>query len=159
MARGPIRPLPSQERLKELFNYDPESGEVTLKFPKRSTPSPKDRATFNGGYSTLSVDGKSYSIHRIIWRWMTGEDPGNLHVDHRDRNKSNNVWSNLRKGTTKQNAENTDAKGIYFNKLAGKWQAQIMHHGKSVYLGTFECPLLGRMAYLDKKKELHEWGW
>ena len=145
-------PLPSQERLRELFDYEPETGKFERIKGKKERPIAK-------GYRCSVVDGITYTTHRLIWRFVTGEDPLELEVDHRDRNKSNNVWSNLRKGTHKQNLENRGAKGFSWNKRLGKWQAYIKHNGEKFHLGTFDCAMCAHLAYMDKKKELHSWGY
>ena len=144
--------LPSQERLKELFDYEPETGKFERKNGRKLRP-------IVIGYRYKKIDGIIYSTHRLIWRFVTGEDPLELKVDHRDRNPSNNAWSNLRIGTTKQNGENRGAKGFGWCKQHGKWKAQIQHHGKSIHIGYFDCAMCAHLAYVDKKKELHSWGY
>jgi hypothetical protein len=44
-----------------------------------------------------------------------------------------------------------DAKGYYFNKNAGKYQAHINIDGKPVYLGCFDTPEEARHRYLIAK--------
>jgi len=51
--------------------------------------------------------------HRIVWAWLTGDDPGDLYIDHIDRNRANNRWWNLRLGTAELNSVNTPGKGYY----------------------------------------------
>ena len=152
--------LPSQKWLRYLFDYNQDTGLLTVKKQIRPKEyvgwSTKPRAE---GYLRQIVGVLIYPTHRLIWMWMTGEDPGILEVDHKDRNPSNNAWSNLRVGTSKQNNENRRAKGIYWHKKNRKWEAQVQHDGKHYHVGVFDCPLLARMAYLDKKKELHSWGY
>ncbi len=65
-------------------------------------------------------------------------------VDHIDRNTLNNRRSNLRPATMTQNQYNCPAqknntsgfKGVWLDKRANKWRAQIRAGGKSIYLGT-----------------------
>ena len=149
-----IIPLPSQARLKELFDYDQNTGSFTVLSgmgrPIKAVPQT---------YRRSRVDDVVYKTHRLIWMWMTGIDPGSLEVDHINRDKLDNSWSNLRLGTSKQNNENTGAKGFYWNKRLSKWQAYITHNRKQYYLGLFDCALMAHLAYMDKKKELHSWGY
>lgn len=80
-------------------------------------------------------------LHRFIFQ----EFDQKVLIDHRDRNGLNNRRSNLRRATKAQNAENSTVrkdntsgiKGVTWNALAGKWQAQIGIRGKVLYLGLF----------------------
>ena len=53
---------------------------------------------FDDDYRKLTFDREIYLSHRIIWMWMTGEDPGEMEVDHIDRDRFNNRWSNSASG-------------------------------------------------------------
>ena len=152
-------PLPSQERLRELFTYEPETGKFSRRVRVNNRPVGSTTKPVACGYLDQGVDGKKYRAHRLIWRYVTGEDPGALDVDHRNRNRSDNSWSNLRLGTKSQNLQNMDCAGYTYHKRIGKWMAQIQVNKKSVKLGYFECPLMARRAYEDAKKDMHEWGW
>ena len=152
-------PLPSQERLRELFDYEPETGKFSRRVRVNNRPVGSTTKPVACGYLDQGVDGKKYRAHRLIWRYVTGEDPGALEVDHRNRNRADNSWSNLRIGTRKQNQENRGAKGIHWHKPLMKWGAQINHHRKRINLGYFECPLMARLAYEDAKKDMHSWGY
>jgi len=45
-------------------------------------------------------------------------------------------------------------KGVYFNKRANKWMAQIRINGKSKHLGYFKTELEAHQSYQSKLKEL-----
>lgn len=58
------------ERAKELFDYDECSGNLIWK--KRTSNRIKVGSVagnlfINGTYRQVSVDGKSYLVHRIVW--------------------------------------------------------------------------------------------
>ena len=116
--------LPSQALLRERFDYDPASGEFRYKNGDLVCPESKSR------YLLPSVNGERYLIHRLIWKWMTGEDPL-CEVDHRDRNKRNNKWNNLRLADSSQNQGNIGSfgksrfRGVCWNKPKGMWRAQL----------------------------------
>ena len=76
-------------------------------------------------------------------------------VDHINRNKLDNRRMNLRKVTRQQNALNTDATGISWNKNAKKWSASIMIDGKHVHLGLFDQKEKARNARLEYEKSLN----
>ena len=84
------KPLPSQALLSERYFYSPVSGElISLR-----TGSPVGFRDAHG-YLRVKVMGKKYGVHRIIWRLVTGQDPGSLIVDHWDDDRQNNSWHNL----------------------------------------------------------------
>ncbi len=88
------------------------------------------------GYIQVSLKlpcGKHVSAlgHRVAFLLMTGEwpEPG-LHVDHINREPSDNRWENLRLTTPRQNALNNSATNIL--KLSdGSWRAQVMRQFKT----------------------------
>jgi hypothetical protein len=73
------------------------------------------------GYVRMRVDGRKYLAHRLAWLYMTGNWPVG-EIDHIDRNRSNNKFSNLREASDAQNRANSKAsnslgvKGVYFTK-------------------------------------------
>jgi hypothetical protein len=59
--------------------------------------------------SSISIGGKSKRATHVIHRIMVGRYPGaGMVIDHRDRDPSNNAFSNLRECTTAENNLNRD---------------------------------------------------
>lgn len=56
------------------------------------------------GYVAIGVDDHPRKAHRLAWLWVTGEWP--VEVDHKDRNRANNRWSNLRHADDSTNQHN-----------------------------------------------------
>lgn len=92
------------------------------------------------GYKTLSVLGKRYYVHRLIFLLLYGFMPEV--VDHKDGDKTNNMIENLRESSKVHNALNlhkahSDNKigvlGVFLRKDNGKYNAKF--RGKS--LGCF----------------------
>jgi hypothetical protein len=137
----------TQERLQNLFNYDPETGKLVWKDGKRKQKKKNGIAGgFNEkGYCRIWVDGGLYYAHRLIWLYLYGEVPDGQ-IDHINHKKSDNRAENLRVVSRADNAKNTPLPktnnsgviGICYNKAAGKLQAQIQVNGKSIYLGLFD---------------------
>jgi HNH endonuclease len=145
-------PLPPQKRLHELFDYDKITGIFTRKTSRGRGKAGKTAGNFdNDGYVLLVIDGKKYKAHRIAWMYVYGEDPGKFEIEHKSRNRADNSISNLRKATRSQNCANKKSKG-YRKTINGKYEALIKIKGKQKYLGSFNCPLLARLAYENAAK-------
>lgn len=132
--------LPSCERLNELFVVVGE----TLTWKARGSK-PAGRELCNG-YIQVQVDGVRYVAHRIVFKMESGNDPGELQVDHIDRNKKNNSPSNLRLATSAQNKQNTVSanknsksgiRGVFWDKGKKKWRTTIGVDGKTKHIGRF----------------------
>jgi hypothetical protein len=156
---------PSQERLLSLFDYDPESGRLVWKVRRGSMRTGAVAGTPNhDGYLRVKIDGKQvYLAHRVIFKMVTGSIPEK--IDHKDLNRANNAWANLRPATNPQNGANqgirrnnsTGFKGVCFNKARGKYQADIRAADKGIklYLGLFATPEEAHKAYCAAANTLH----
>jgi hypothetical protein len=140
----------TQSRLKELLDYQPLTG---LFYWRNGKVAGWDDAS---GYIQISVNGRQYRAHRLAWLYMTGAWPNGL-IDHRDTNRSNNRWDNLRPATHSQNHANAPLrsdnssgfKGVCLHKKTGKYKAAIQVNRKSIYLGLFPTPELAHDAYVS----------
>ncbi len=156
--------LPTQEELRRLFDYDPETGE--LRWASKTDPR-ANRITIGAlagrvsdGYRRVCVRQRLYMVHVLIWVWMTGEWP-TVDVDHRDLVRSNNRWNNLRLATRAENMANTGArkgsqsgvKGIGFQK--GKWTARLKEGGRVHWLGRHSTIEAAKAAYDQKAVEIY----
>lgn len=150
------KPVLSAARLRELLHYNPITGVFTRLLVFGGGRQIGDVAGFVNkcGYRVIGVEGKKYSAHHLAWLYMTGEWPTAEHMDHKNLNKSDNRWENLREATCSQNkanirarADNTSGwKGVTAYK--GKWMAQARRKGvKRGYLGLFDCPAAAHFAY------------
>ena len=103
----------TQDRVRELFDYDPETGTLTrIALPGRwckTVQTSRRPAGYmsNQGYYNVKIDGKSYRAHRVIWLWVYGYFPeGDL--DHINRVRSDNRLSNLRESSRSCNVFNSN---------------------------------------------------
>jgi hypothetical protein len=92
---APKRPLPAPERLRELFAYEPRTGDLRpLRLRRGPVPhQPADNRT----QITRSIDGRGYLAHHIIWAMVHCVWPqttGQLIV-HLDGDGCNNRLENL----------------------------------------------------------------
>ena len=70
-----ILPLPSQAELQESLEYNKSNG--TLKWIKRRIGrkfGKKAGYLKTTGYVVIGFNGKSYKIHRIIYKLLTGKE-------------------------------------------------------------------------------------
>jgi hypothetical protein len=146
----------TQERLKHLLEYDPEDGVFTRRVACRPCCRAGDEAGYmHKGYRRVTIDGSAYLVHRLAFLWMTGEWPTG-HVDHRDGNKLNNKWSNLRPATWTQNQGNkpvrldstSGLKGVAWRPRIQKWVAYIGSNKQRVHLGVFTSKEDAHDAYV-----------
>jgi hypothetical protein len=144
------------ELVRQLFDYDPMTGCLTWKVGRSSNAMAGDKAggLCSDGYIQVEICGQSYRVHRIIWLWMTGSWPED-EIDHKDLNRANNIWDNLRSATDIQNKYNRSKqknntsgfKGVWRHK--DKWRACIGHAGKTIHLGCFDKPEDAAKAYAE----------
>lgn len=149
-------------RLRELFTYSKESGLFTrLVASSHAKVGDMPSCTDGNGYVIFHVDGELHRAHRLAWLYVTGEWP-ETRIDHKDQDRKNNRWLNLRLATSKQNAENSrdradntsGYRGVVKRKDCARWLAQIRHNGKSIYLGLFKTPEEASAIYEAKRAEL-----
>ena len=156
------------ERAKELFYLDETSPSWLSwkKIEKTNHMKVGERAGNGSGmYWQVKMDGTMYKVHRIVTAIFNNEDPGPCEIDHIDGNKKNNNPANLRKATFELNRHNCGKRktyngktptskypGVYQDKIAKKWKAQIQHKGKRISLGYYDDELEAYKAYKAAKK-------
>jgi hypothetical protein len=106
------KPLPSQQELQALFEYSPNTGLFTYKVKPNfrikigSVAGTVKKTGKCKGYCFIKINGQLYQASRLAWLYVHGIDPGDLTVDHIDRNPSNNAIDNLRLATLSEQAFN-----------------------------------------------------
>jgi hypothetical protein len=153
----------TQVRLKDCFEYNPQTGMFTRKVrTARCTQVGETAGWINAlGYTSFNFDRKTVAAHRMAFLYMTGNIP--KYIDHINGNKSDNRWENLRAATQSQNMGNSALnksntsgfKGVTFSKRRKKFVAQIMKNGKGKFLGHFSNPEDAHAAYCKAALELH----
>ncbi|SRR6266446_2339189 len=88
-----MKKILTQERLKELLHYDPETGVFSWILKRPAYGGNKKRGH---EYVLINdVDGRDYRAARLAHLYMTGEWPKHK-MDHINRIKDDNRWENLR---------------------------------------------------------------
>ena len=155
---------PSQERLRERFEYDSEQGLLVSihsnhnqrRRRRTGVTSPKD-------YRRTHLEGRYYCHHRLVWIWHHGAIDPEILVDHINRDRHDDRIENLRLATASQNnahsamsRSNTSGyKGVTFGKKEGKWKAQIRVNYKKKHLGHFPTKEEAAAAYQKAAAEMH----
>jgi hypothetical protein len=153
--------IPHQERLRQLLNYDADTGELSWRerpladFANQSLRAQKSWNTANAGkpalcllnkagYKRGTLEGCSVLSHRVIWKYVHGEEPDQ--IDHIDGNRQNNRLVNLRGVTAAINRKNaammrrnkSGQMGVFWTQrwpqYPGRWIATI----GTKRLGSFE---------------------
>jgi hypothetical protein len=158
-----INCIPVADRTLAWFQNYLEYDKKTGKFYRKFKTGNQRKGSFAGtltkvGYVYLSLHGKKYLAHRLVWLYETGSWPDG-HLDHIDGVKHNNVFSNLRLATPSQNAANRDKqvnnksgyKGVI--KKRKRWQASIRVSNKGISLGVYDTPEKASEVYEKTAKE------
>lgn len=90
--------------------------------------------------------GITTRVHRLVAKAFCPNPLSKPHVDHADRQITNNHATNLRWCTAQENARNRKKQannksgrtGVYWNTGAKKWMAYVRIGGKMEYLGVYD---------------------
>lgn len=158
------KPLPSQEVLRQLLDYNPDTGDLlwrkrgsTFFEPSQKRSAEHIAAIWNKryagnaalsykneyGYKVGAISGQPFQSHRVIWRWYHGSEPDQ--VDHINGDRSDNRICNLRSVSALENARNvkrtsknhSGVVGVKWCKRSFVWIAEIKAQGRSTQLGRF----------------------
>jgi hypothetical protein len=140
----------SQDDLKKLVSYDPETGLFrSLGFARGKVFDCKNGA----GYIQMTLNKQFYYGHRLAWFYVHGEWP--KYIDHINGDKGDNRLENLRPATHSQNLANaklrcdstSGLKGVC-KITEGRWKAQIQVLCKRYNLGFYDTKEQAHKAYL-----------
>jgi hypothetical protein len=132
--------------LHALLDYDPATGLFRWKQPRGRQAPDWFRGNRRGkcGYRRiLFANGLTLYAHRVAWYLMTGAWPPH-ELDHRNRDRSDNRWNNLRAATRLQNAMNlslrrtssTGVRGV--TTFRGQFYVHLRAHKKTHFLGLYD---------------------
>jgi hypothetical protein len=160
-------------RARELLRYDPETGSLFWRFSRGGRlagsraghlqifPKNKNRRT-EKKYWVIRIDGVLFLAHHIIWLIVKGQHVKRL--DHQNGDSTDNVFTNLREATHRQNMQNTKKridnksgyKGVSWDSINEKWVVRIrVPEGKYENLGRFKRAEDGAQEYRRRAIELY----
>lgn len=134
----------TQEYLKEILDYNPDTGIFTNKVTRNSRAVKGANLNPNNenGYGRVAINGERYYLHRLAWFYEYGTWPKNQ-IDHINGISTDNRINNLREVSSQQNSFNRTPLN-YTSKYKGvckensKWKAQIKINGFSKTIGRFD---------------------
>lgn len=95
--------MPTQDELKEMFDYHPEGGFVRkiARGPQKAGDALFGKIEKHG-YKRIAINYNLYLTHRLIWKWHYGTEP--KFIDHINHDRSDNRIENLREVNKNENA-------------------------------------------------------
>lgn len=153
----------TQEKLKELLTYDSLSGNFTWNVSVKGS---KGKGKIAGtktqkGYVDVCIAGKKYGLHRLAFLYQTGSIPEC--VDHKNTNKSDNRWENLRPASYVTNSYNysgrpsiSGVRNVYYDPRGkSKYFVHLKVNGKSKHYGFYETVEEAAIIAEKARKEMH----
>ena len=136
----------TQERLKQVVHYNPETGVFTwlVNLNSRARRGEIAGKINQEGYLRSTIDGKEYRLSRLAVLYMTGVFPEQV-IDHKNRVRDDNRWCNLRvcsRGENQRNSSNqvnntSGLKGVRVDRQKGR-RPQVK--GSVSYTGYIDYP-------------------
>lgn len=117
------------ENIERKLKYNPDTGVMVWLIGRRKGLPAGNKLP--SGYIQVQIQGKNYYLHRLAFLLMGEQLP--KEVDHIDRNRENNKWSNLRPTTHRENCCNkinsNPYPGVHYNKQHNQWVASYYSNG------------------------------
>jgi hypothetical protein len=137
----------TQSELKELLNYDKETG-IFIRIKSNSNRAKVNCVAGNirkDGYLEVRVCKKSYLQHRLAWLYIYGKFPDKL-IDHINGNRNDNRIENLREVDYKENTYNSKVRSdnksgvrcVSWNKKSQSWEVRVKVDKKLKHFGSYK---------------------
>ena len=175
--------LPTPDALRQLLDYDPETG--LMHWRERDVSWFRDdrvntaaaicrawntkyagreafTARLRGGYRVTNLGGTVLLGHRVAFALHYGRWPRRK-VDHINGVRDDNRIANLRTVSDRENALNRRGavaatsrhKGVSWNEKRRHWIAQMSDRSGGRYLGAFACETAAALAYDHAAMAVH----
>jgi len=162
----------TKEYLHQRFSYFPIDIGRPLVYRENTRPMKKGDpcGTLNHSYYKISLLGKSYLMHRVVWLYKNpscykySEVPPLL--DHINKNPQDNRYENLRPASYRLNNFNSKTRGKGASSFRGvsfnnnKWRGQLVRKGKKLEVSWFPPTDVGEIgaALAYDQAAFKEWG-
>ena len=153
----------TQERLKELLVYNPDTGLFHWRINYGRMFS-GHVAGYIGtrGYWQIMVHHRLCLAHRLAWLYVYGDyPPRGLEIDHINREKTDNRLSNLRLATPSDNVCNTVRQnptgyaGAILEKATGRYRVRVAKNRNRRSYGTYDTAEEAHRVYVMAIQEMH----
>lgn len=138
----------TQEQLKQILHYNPETGVFTwlVSRGKAAQGCVAGHNCFKNTkeYTVIGVNSRIERAHRLAFLYMEGRWPNEI-IDHINGDGTDNRWCNLREVTQKTNCRNmrlhnhntSGVSGVSWRKQRNAWRAYITLDNKQYTLGHY----------------------
>ncbi|CAB4167461.1 HNH nuclease [uncultured Caudovirales phage] len=141
------------ERLREVLSYNPWTGEFRWRVqlsPRGCVGNVAGRLT-DQSFIKITIDGRGYLAHRLAWLYMKRQWPARL-INHKNRNRSDNRWPNLREATSSQIQAHAKprrrmSRGVDWVRKDRLFRSRIKVAGRAICLGYFRTEEQASRAY------------
>ena len=153
----------TKEQAEKFVAYDQDSGVLTWKYDNKYHKIGDVAGHNNGsGYLSIRLNGRPYLVHRVAWLLMMGKFPDGQ-LDHKNLDKEDNRWSNLRGATPTLNQANTEKRSnntsgfkcVYWDNRYCKWRVRmwIGNHFRS--MGSYISKHEAHAAYCEVAQRVY----
>lgn len=155
----------TQEFLRSILSYNPETGELTrISTPRKDLVGKRaDHVNQALGYRVVGIGSdRTFWAHRVIFMMVYGRWP--VQVDHINGDRSDNRLCNLREASKAENMRNrgpqknntSGVPGVYWATRLEKWTAGIKVDRRKIWLGNFDS--FDEAVAARKSAERRYWG-
>lgn len=132
--------------LKRVLFYNPGTGIFVWRVGRKGKARKGAIAGYiNQGYRRIGINHKKYKASRLAFLYMVGKFP-KKRVDHKNRIRDDDRWSNLREVSPLGNSRNhsllvtntSGTSGVSWCKSKRRWRVIIGANNKRTRLGAFK---------------------
>jgi hypothetical protein len=138
--------------LRETFSYCPRTGVMSRRM-KAGGFKPCSCSLNLQGYKRVMFCGRAMYQHRLAFFLMEGRWPKD-EVDHKNLDRSDNRWDNLREATKSENMSNVKSNNVTFDQRSGRWVGQVTKDRQRWGIGSFDCIAQAVKAAKKLKREV-----
>lgn len=114
----------TERRLREALRYNHDTGVFTWRINAgyRNMIGKRAGEITARGYVRIMIDGQRYQGSWLAWLYIKGRWPkAGCELDHKDRQRSNNAFTNLRECTSAQNRMNSSYTRATLHRVEVTW--------------------------------------